>query len=99
MASKDEQPLIIVYHADCVDGAACAWAVAKSHGVEKKDNPNVTYIPYAHHDVATAERKIRAAMKEGARLYFVDVAPTPEFLDEIITPNLKGKPKVEEVDI
>jgi hypothetical protein len=99
MASQDAKPLVVVYHADCIDGAACAWCVAKAHGVEKEPNANVTYIPYAHHDVETAEKKIRAAMKEGANVYFVDVAPTPGFLDELMTPDADGRKKAETIHI
>jgi nanoRNase/pAp phosphatase (c-di-AMP/oligoRNAs hydrolase) len=97
--APDTKPLIIVYHDNCVDGSACAWAVARANGVEKEPHANVTYIPYAHHDVATAERKIRAAMKQGAELYFVDVAPRNQFLDEIMTPGNDGKPKVKSIRV
>ncbi len=99
MPPTDAKPLIIVYHADCVDGAACAWTVAKKHGVADKPDPNVTYIPYAHHDVAAAEAKIRAALKPGATLHFVDAAPEKKFLDELMTPDASGQPKVATLNI
>lgn len=94
-----DKPLIIVYHDDCVDGAACAWAVAKSHGVDQGQHENVTYIPYAHHDKGKAEDKIRAALQEGAELYFVDVAPAKEFLDELMTPGEDGNAKVRQINV
>lgn len=99
MDSAKGKPLVIVYHDDCVDGAACAWAVAKAHGADKGKHDNVTYIPYAHHDKGKAEDKIRAALQEDATLYFVDVAPTKEFLDEMMTPGKDGKAKVRQVNV
>lgn len=101
MAEKDSSPLVIVYHADCIDGAACAWGVAKAHGIDKmKDkDSNATYIPYAHHDVEKAQEQIRAALKENAKVYFVDVAPTPKFLDELMTPDADGKAKAESIRV
>ena len=94
MASPEGAPLVVVYHADCIDGAACAWGVAKAHGIDKQKDANVTYIPYAHHDVEKAQEQIRAALVGNANLYFVDVAPTPKFLDELMTPDKDGKAKV-----
>lgn len=102
MASKEGKPLIVVYHANCVDGAACAWCVAKAHGVDTSDGKkgqDVTYIPYAHHDRKEAEKQIRAALKSGAALYFVDVAPTREFLDELMTPRPDGQAKVANISV
>lgn len=93
MAGKENKPLVVVYHADCIDGAACAWAVAKSEGVDKKKEAHVTYIPYAHHDVEKAQEKIRAALGEHANVYFVDVSPTPKFLDELMSTDKDGKAK------
>ncbi|MDI1227118.1 MAG: DHHA1 domain-containing protein [bacterium] len=93
MASPDGAPLVVVYHADCIDGAACAWGVAKAHGIDKQKDANVTYIPYAHHDVEKAQEQIRAALAGNANVYFVDVAPTPKFLDELMTPDKDGKAK------
>lgn len=95
-ASKEGKPLIIVYHADCVDGCACAWGVAKAHGVdlEPEKQKNVTYIPYGHHNQEAAEEQIRAALQGDATLYFVDVAPKKPFLDELMTPDKEGRAKV-----
>lgn len=102
MASETGKPLIIVHHAKCIDGAACAWCVAKAHGVETEEDRkgrDVTFIAYAHHERKEAEEKIRAALKQGALLYFVDVAPTREFLDELMTPGRDGQAKVETISI
>jgi len=102
MASKTGKPLIVVYHANCVDGAACAWCVAKAHGVDTPEGAkgqDVTYIPYAHHDRKDAEAQIRAALKSGAALYFVDVAPSREFLDELMTATDLGEAKVDTISI
>lgn len=98
MTSADK-PLVIVYHADCIDGAACAWAVAKAHGADKPDNPDVTYIPYANHTPGDAEKKIYAALRQEAEVYFVDVVPPRPFLDELMTPQPDGSPKAAAIHI
>lgn len=100
-AAKEGKPLVIVYHADCVDGAACAWGVAKAHGVDKEPEKqkNVTYIPYGHHNQQSAEDQIRAALKEEATLYFVDVAPKKPFLDELMTPDANGRAKARLISV
>lgn len=99
MAAKEPAQLVVVYHADCIDGAACAWAVAKSEGIDKKKDADITYIPYAHHDVEKAQEKIRAALTENSNLYFVDVAPTPKFLDDLMTTDNDGKAKAATIRI
>ncbi|HEX2753293.1 MAG TPA: hypothetical protein VHP34_09400 [Alphaproteobacteria bacterium] len=99
---KIPKPLVVVYHADCIDGAACAWSVAKAWGQDDphtQKNSNITYIPYAHHDVEDAEDKIRKALSPDAEVYFVDVAPTPAFLDELMTPDDKGTAKAQKIHI
>jgi hypothetical protein len=99
MGAADGRPLIIVYHADCIDGAACAWCIAKAHGIDDGPRPQVTYIPYAHHDSGTAEDNIRAALAADAKIYFVDVAPTRGFLDELMRSGPDGAAKVKAVHI
>ena len=98
-ASKDPKPLVVVYHADCIDGAACAWGVSKAWGADAKTDHNVTYIPYGHHDTDEAERKIRAALKPDAEVYFVDVAPSPALLDELMTADQDGKAKAAAIHV
>jgi len=86
LGSPGEKPVIIVYHADCIDGAACAWIVAKAKGLDGDPQPsNVTYIPYGHHNAAESQQKIRDSLKSDAELYFVDLAPEKAFLDELMT--------------
>ena len=102
MASSEAKPLVIVYHANCIDGAACAWTVAKAaRGVDEdpEKQKNVTYIPYGHHNRAEAEEQIRAALKADTDLYFVDVAPTKQFLDELMTSDEDGNAKVSRIRI
>jgi hypothetical protein len=99
MALPGEKPLIIAYHAECIDGCACAWAVAKAFRVDRGQHDDVTYVPYAHHAVAESEDKIRAALKPDAVLYFVDAAPTKKFLDELMTPGAEGKPKAATITV
>lgn len=105
-AREDKKPLVIVYHADCIDGAACAWTVAKAWGaVDEKlstrpaQPSNVTYIPYAHHDVDAAEQKILSALTPDAELYFVDVAPTSTFLDTLMTPDENGQAQIKKIHV
>ena len=74
-------PLIIVYHAACLDGAAAAYALSQGLGA---DEESATYIPLAHYARPSAEAKIRTAAKEGAQIFFVDVAPEKDFLDELM---------------
>lgn len=76
-------PRIIVYHADCLDGAACAWTLAQHLGVSA-DTPGAFYVPYNHHNTAATESRIRAHLAPGAAVHFVDVAPTVRFLDELL---------------
>ena len=99
---KTPKPLVVVYHADCIDGAASAWSVAKAWGQDDphdQKNSNITYIPYAHHDVEAAEDKIREALSADAEVYFVDVAPTPAFLNILMTPDDNGAAKAEKIHI
>jgi len=95
-------PLVIVYHADCIDGAACAWSVAKAAGSDynkKHPDPNVTYIPYAHHNVEDAQQQIRAALTPQTRLYFTDVSPAPAFLNELMIPDTDGQAKAASIHV
>lgn len=78
--------LIIVYHANCIDGAASAWAVAKAHKAEE----TAIYLPYEHFNHPAAEKKIRAAANPDAEIYFVDVAPEKDFLDELLASAVKS---------
>ncbi len=79
-------PLIVVYHEDCIDGAASAWIIAKAHSAENPDlQGKVTYIPYTHADKGVAEDKIRASLSSNAKVYFVDITPEKYFLDELIS--------------
>lgn len=77
----DAAPLVIVYHADCLDGAASAWVVAKSKRLDKAPQRAAAYIPYGHHDAAPSESAILAALQDRTAVYFVDVAPERAFLD------------------
>ena len=84
MTVESKKEVIIAFHASCIDGAACAWAV--SEGLkEKHKDAKVTYVPYAHHALGEAEQKIREAVKPGSEIYFVDVAPQKKFLDELMS--------------
>lgn len=89
MDSLENRHLIIVYHVDCIDGLASAWAVHCHYGHEP--DIRIEYVPYGHHNIEEAENIIRGhlALKTGAKLVdvvFVDVAPTPAFLHELLIP-------------
>src|SRR5690606_8515769 len=78
--------LIVVYHAACIDGAASAWAVSRSSlpasSVETK------YIAYAHTGQKESEDKITDFItreESSVRVYFVDVVPSPAFLEKLLT--------------
>lgn len=75
-------PRIIVYHADCLDGAACAWTMAQYLGLSGQER-HVLYVPYNHHNIATSENTIREARTPQTAIHFVDVAPTVRFLNEL----------------
>ncbi len=78
-------PPIIVYHADCIDGAASAWIIAKALGVEDAVAKDAAvFIPYRHNDGQTGEDAVRAALKTGSDVYFADVTPEKPFLDELL---------------
>lgn len=85
MSEKAVENIIIAYHADCIDGAASAWAVTESLQ-QRNIKANITYVPYEHSSADIAEDSIRAALSQpSAKIYFVDVAPEKHFLDELMT--------------
>ena len=91
LESHYKKHLIVVYHANCIDGLASAWAFDLKHGLD--DNIHISYIPYGHHNIPDAECNIRAELSEGAEVYFADVAPTKDFLDELLGPS-KPRPSL-----
>ncbi len=89
MGKQAKNPLIIVYHADCIDGCAAAWVVSMAQDAKTKNN--ITYVPYEHFNSVPAKDKIRAAISSGAELYFVDITPAKHFLNELMSsPKLKA---------
>ena len=89
MNTKYHRHLLVIYHMDCIDGLASAWAVH----CKWASDPNVRldYIPYGHHNIEEAEKTIRnhLAAPDSADMIdvvFVDVAPTRAFLTELLTP-------------
>lgn len=89
LESLKNRHLLLIYHVDCIDGLASAWAVHCHYGQEP--DIRIDYVPYGHHNVEAAQHIIRGhlARETGASLVdvvFVDVAPTPEFLTELLTP-------------
>ena len=97
MTASDSRHLIVIYHEDCIDGLASAWAFDQKWG--KDENIHISYIPYGHQDVAGAQEKIRSELSAGAEVYFADVAPKKEFLDELMAPLTSGLPPVKSVQV
>jgi oligoribonuclease NrnB/cAMP/cGMP phosphodiesterase (DHH superfamily) len=81
-AMKEKLPLIVVYHADCIDGAGAAWAVSKS---DMAANRQVHYAPYEHADYATGEAAIQKNLSREAEVVFVDVAPRRTFMKVLLS--------------
>jgi hypothetical protein len=77
------KPLVIAYHADCIDGAASAWLAARAQG------DNVIYIPYDHSDKKGSEEKLRAALTDKEEVCFVDVTPEQPFLKGLLSAGKK----------
>ncbi|MFN7114430.1 MAG: hypothetical protein ACK4PK_08730 [Alphaproteobacteria bacterium] len=89
MNSNSNRHLLVVYHMDCIDGLASAWAVSCKWGNDA--DVRIDYIPYGHHNIEEAEATIRGHLRtpDGADIIdvvFVDVAPTRAFLTELLTP-------------
>ncbi len=84
-AVQKNPPVIIVYHENCIDGAASAWIIAKAAGIEDGARKNnALFIPYDHADPAAGEDKIRAALSSGGDIYFADITPEKDFLDALL---------------
>ncbi|HYD18999.1 MAG TPA: DHH family phosphoesterase [Patescibacteria group bacterium] len=75
--------LIVVYHASCIDGLASAWAFEQKWGPDPLTH--LSFIPLGHHDLPEAENMIRAEVTPEAEIHFVDVAPSRQFLDELMS--------------
>jgi hypothetical protein len=94
--SKDRH-LVVVYHENCIDGLASAWAFDQKWG--RDENTHISYIPYGHADIPAAEDMIRREITPGAEVFFVDVAPTKAFLDQLMAPNAYALPAVNRVHV
>ena len=81
--AKNDAPLVVAYHADCIDGLACAWGVHK-----KFPGRETIYVPISHHDHEAGEKAVLAALKPGSELFYVDAAPERAFLDKLANLNL-----------
>lgn len=88
----DPAVVMIVYHAQCIDGAASAWTVAKAHEAKNNDQPRIIYIPYEHFGKESAEKDIERRLTKDTALYFVDVAPDKKFLDKLLTTEVDHAP-------
>ena len=97
MRVPDSRHLIVVYHENCIDGLASAWAFDQKWG--KDESVHISYIPYTHTQIPEAQEKIRAELSQGAELFFADVAPKKEFLDELMAPLTSGLPALKAVHV
>lgn len=97
MAPAPHRHLVVVYHEDCIDGLASAWAFDLKWGPDP--NVHVSYIPYGHHTIADAQDQIRKELVAGSEIFFVDVAPTKQFLDELMSPAASNLPAPKSVRV
>ena len=97
MTAKPNRHLIVVYHEDCIDGLASAWAFDLKWGPDP--NVHVSYIPYGHHTIPEAQEQLRKEMVAGSEIFFVDVAPSKVFLDELMSPLASGLPPAKAVRV
>jgi len=98
--NKDNSPIIIVYHDGCLDGMASAWVMARALRIKDgAKNKNIKYIAYEHSEISKAQDIIRASINRYTRVYFVDVAPEVDFLDELLAADKNGIAKLKEIDI
>lgn len=88
---------IIVYHENCVDGVASAWVLQKKWAEE--EGVTISYVPYAHNDAEQSDKNILALMQPHSEVYFADVAPTKEFLDDLLLPNDQGQAKAAAIHV
>lgn len=97
MSAKPARHLVVVYHDDCIDGLASAWAFDLKWGPDA--GVHVSYIPYGHHTIPDAEDQIRREVNAGSEIFFVDVAPTRAFLGELMAPAANGLPQLKSVRV
>lgn len=97
MRTPDSRHLIVVYHEDCIDGLASAWAFDQKWGTD--ESVHLSYIPYGHTSIPEAEEKIRGELSAGAEIFFADVAPRKQFLDELMAPLTSGLPALKAVNV
>lgn len=83
--TKNDAPLVVAYHADCIDGLACAWGVHK-----KFPGRETIYVPISHHNHEAGEKAVLAALKPGSELFYVDAAPERAFLDKLALLNISA---------
>ena len=87
MNSNLSKHLVVVYHEDCIDGAASAWTFHQKWRNDQKTN--IEYIDYSHHTAEKTEKKILSKLRLETQLYFTDVTPSPSFLDILLSPAQK----------
>lgn len=97
MTHRPHKHLVVVYHEDCIDGLAAAWAFDLKYGPDP--DVHVSYIPYGHHSIPEAQEQIRSELVEGSEIYFVDVAPVKSFLDELMAPEAAKLPAPKSVHV
>lgn len=89
--------LVVVYHENCIDGLASAWALHQKWGLDP--GTVMMYVAYAHHKPGSSEKSILDALKPGTELYFVDVAPEKGLLDDLLSPDASGGQKLASVHV
>lgn len=94
------KPVMVVYHADCIDGAASAYILAKSMGIQSPGRSKyMTFIPYEHSCFEKDQQTILNSLKDNMDIFFLDVAPRKDFLNELIALNETGYAKIKSITV
>lgn len=76
--AQTDEKVAVFYHAQCVDGAASAYAAHMKYG------NNAKYYPIGHKSDKTTEKFIREHSDDNTHVIFADYAPTKPVLEKII---------------
>jgi len=93
---QSEDSFVVVYHNDA-DGAASAYIVGEALNISNSNN--VKFVPYDHAKRKCVEAEIIGSLQENTKLFFVDVSPKKDFLDELMSPDQHGQNKLKSVSI
>jgi len=91
---RRDRPALVVYHANCIDGAASAYILAKSMGMQNPlRSKYLKFLPYEHACFQRDQQAIIESIQDNMDIYFLDVAPTAGFTKELIDLSYSGQSK------